>query len=218
MLQIGYFCRYCVVKWFKPKQKDLDAKTLTLPLALETEQPPQLFAHVVMGSFVFLLAFIIWSFLTSVLEVTHASGQVQPSGSVQLVQHLEGGYIEKILVNEGDRVKAGQPLVRLRSTATESDRDQLAIRAASLRMSIASLDALMQDASRPDFGRDHGLHPDLAKSQLAVFGSEQKRIDREKAKFASQVARRKAEFDAARSEEKSVTKRLEIAKEQYQIL
>ena len=111
---------------------------------MEAEQPPQLFAYVVTGCLIFLGAFIIWSFVTSVLEVTHAGGQIQPVGSVQTVQHLEGGYIDQILVSEGDRVKAGQPLVRLRPTATESERDQLAIRAASLRMSIATTDALME--------------------------------------------------------------------------
>ena len=203
---------------FKSKQTELDAKTLTLPLALEAEQPPQLFAYVVTGCFVFLIAFIVWAFVTSVLEVTHASGQIQPSGSVQLVQHLEGGYIEKILVKEGDRVEQGQPLVRLRSTATESERDQLAVRAANLRMSLANLDALMQVADAPDYGRDLGLYPAIAKSQREVFASEATRINREEAKFASQLARREAEYQAALSEQKSVAKRLEIAREQHKIL
>ncbi len=207
-----------LVKFFKPKRVDLDAKTLTLPLALEAEQPPQLFAYVVSGCLVFLLAFIAWTFITSVLEVTHASGQVQPSGSVQMVQHLEGGYIEKVLVAEGDRVKAGQPLVKLRSTATESERDQLAIRAAALRMSVASLDALMDGSERPDFRRDMRVYPALAQSQFSVFLSEKTRINREEAKVASQLVRRKAEFNAALSEKKSVEKRIEIAQEQFSSL
>lgn len=206
------------MKFFGSKKTELDAKTLTLPLALEAEQPPQLFAYVVSGCFVFLIGFIVWAFLTSVLEVTHASGQIQPSGSVQMVQHLEGGYIEKILAREGDRVEAGQPLVRLRSTATESERDQLAVRAAGLRMSISNLDALIAQNPRPDYGRDLGLYPALAKSQQAVFASEKTRLNREEAKYASQLSRRQAEFQAAISEKNSIAKRLEIAREQHGIL
>ena len=203
------------MKLFASKKNDLDAKTLTLPLALEAEQPPQLFNFVVSGSLLFLTAFIIWAFVTSVLEVTHASGQVQPSGSVQSVQHLEGGYIDQILVAEGDKVTAGQPLIRLRATATESERDQLIVRATALRMSVASLDALMRRGEQPHFGRDERLFPKLAQSQLAVFHSEKRRIDREEAKFASQLIRRRAEYRAALAEKKSVEKRAEIAKEQF---
>ncbi len=206
------------MKLFSSKRDRLDAKTLTLPLALESEQPPQLFSYVVTGCMVFLVGFVIWAFVTNILEVTHATGQVQPSGSVQTVQHLEGGYIDKILVREGDRVIKGQPLVRLRSTATESERDQLAIRAANLAMSVANLDALTSKQERPDYGHNIGLYPALAQSQKAVFASEKTRINREEAKFASQLARRQAEYQAAVSEKKSIAKRLEIAKEQYKIL
>ncbi|MCT4655691.1 MAG: HlyD family type I secretion periplasmic adaptor subunit [Cohaesibacter sp.] len=206
------------MKWFKPKQKELDAKALTLPLALELEHPPQLFSYVVMGCFGFVVAFIVWSFLTSVLEVTHATGQIQPSSSVQLVQHLEGGYIDKVLVKEGDRVEKGQTLMRLRSTATQSDRDRLAVRAASLRMSVANYDALALELIRPDYGADTRRYPQLAQSADSVFSSEKVRMMREQEKLASQVARRKAELQALLAEKQSVAKRMEIAAEQYKIL
>ncbi len=206
------------VKLFASKSTGLDSKTLTLPLALEAEQPPQLFAYVVTGCLVFLSAFIIWAFVTSVLEVTHAGGQIQPIGSVQTVQHLEGGYIEQILVSEGDRVSAGQPLVRLRPTATESERDQLAVRAASLRMSIATTDALIDQKDSLSFGELGRQYGDIAQSQMGVFSSEKERINRELAKFASQLARREAEYRSAVAEQKSAVKRMEIAKEQYDML
>ncbi len=206
------------VKLFASKSTGLDSKTLTLPLALEAEQPPQLFAYVVTGCFIFLGAFIIWAFVTSVLEVTHAGGQIQPVGSVQTVQHLEGGYIDKILVSEGDRVKAGQPLLRLRPIATESERDQLAIRAASLRMSIATIDALMKHKDSVSFDDAGRLYSNIAQSQMSVFSSEKDRINRELAKYASQLARREAEYRATIAEQKSAVKRMEIAKEQFTML
>nr|WP_319391010.1 HlyD family type I secretion periplasmic adaptor subunit [uncultured Cohaesibacter sp.] len=200
------------------KNTGLDSKTLTLPLALEAEQPPQLFAYVVTGCLGFLAVFILWAFVTSVLEVTHAGGQIQPLGSVQNVQHLEGGYIDKILVTEGDRVTVGQPLVRLRPTATESERDQLAIRAASLRMSIATIDALTRQQELLLFDSGDQRYANIARSQQDVFASEKERINRELAKYASQLARREAEYRAAVSEHRSGVKRMEIAQEQYNIL
>ncbi len=206
------------MKLFVSKNTGLDSKTLTLPLALEAEQPPQLFAYVVTGCLGFLAVFILWAFVTSVLEVTHAGGQIQPLGSVQNVQHLEGGYIDKILVTEGDRVTVGQPLVRLRPTATESERDQLAIRAASLRMSIATIDALTRQQELLLFDSGDQRYANIARSQQDVFASEKERINRELAKYASQLARREAEYRAAVSEHRSGVKRMEIAQEQYNIL
>ncbi|MCV6574385.1 MAG: HlyD family type I secretion periplasmic adaptor subunit [Cohaesibacter sp.] len=205
-------------KWFKSKEEELDSKSLSLPLALELEHPPQLFSYVITGSFLFLIGFIGWSFLTSVLEVTHATGQIQPTASVQTIQHLEGGYIDQLLVREGDRVEKGQPLVRLRSTATQSDRDRLQVRAASLRMSIANLDALSKNQDQPIYGDDLTNYPKLIKNSFSFFTSEKARMEREEAKLSSQVARRRAELATAKAEKRSAAKRLEIAKEQHKIL
>ena len=40
-------------------------------------------------------------------------GQITVLGQRNLIQHLDGGVVEKILVKEGDRVQAGQLLVKL---------------------------------------------------------------------------------------------------------
>jgi HlyD family type I secretion membrane fusion protein len=45
-----------------------------------------------------------------------APGSVKVSQERQTVQHLEGGIVEEILVREGDSVKAGDVLIRLRSS------------------------------------------------------------------------------------------------------
>ncbi len=47
--------------------------------------------------------FIVWSAVTRVDEVAATTGEVVPSGQVQVVQHLEGGIIARILVKDGHR-------------------------------------------------------------------------------------------------------------------
>jgi HlyD family secretion protein len=42
-----------------------------------------------------------------------ARGVIGPEGSRKTVQHLEGGIISKLLVRDGDVVKAAQPLLVL---------------------------------------------------------------------------------------------------------
>ncbi|WP_299348362.1 HlyD family type I secretion periplasmic adaptor subunit [uncultured Maritalea sp.] len=203
------------MSWLDQKHTELDAKTLTLPLALEKEHPPQLYSFVVGGCFAFLAAFIIWASITSISEVTHAKGQIQPVEKVKYVQHLNGGRIEELFVNVGDRVSAGQVLLRLSPTATQSNRDQLEIRMAALSMSLASIDAQQRGLQNPDFGKAGEKYPAIARTQMDAFMFERTRIMQEQAKLASQVARRELEHQAAIAEQKSVEKRLAITQERY---
>lgn len=203
------------MSWLDQKHSELDAKTLTLPLALEKEHPPQLYSFVVSGCFVFLAAFIVWASVTSIAEVTHAKGQIQPVEKVKYVQHLNGGMIEELFVKVGDKVRAGQILLRLSPTATQSNRDQLEIRMAALSMSLASIDAQKRGLQHPNFGADGEKYPAIARTQMDAFLFERSRIMQEQAKLASQLARRELEHQAAIAEQKSVEKRLAISQERY---
>lgn len=53
------------------------------------------------------------------------TGQVVPRESVLRVQHLEGGIVGVLAVDEGDRVKAGDLLVRLTPETATGDAGQL---------------------------------------------------------------------------------------------
>lgn len=62
-----------------------------------------------------------WAGLAKVDEVATATGRVIPSRQLQIVSNLEGGSVKAILVRAGERVHAGQPLLRLDNTAFTSD-------------------------------------------------------------------------------------------------
>lgn len=70
---------------------------------------------------VIFVIFIIWANLASLEEVTRGEGTVIPSSEVKVIQNLEGGIIDDILVREGDVVTEGQTLVRLRNVQASSD-------------------------------------------------------------------------------------------------
>jgi HlyD family type I secretion membrane fusion protein len=74
---------------------------------------------------VFTAGFAIWSAAAPLEGAVIAPGVVSVESSVRLVQHLEGGIVSKILVREGDRVRRGQPLVTLTSTAISSSLNEL---------------------------------------------------------------------------------------------
>lgn len=61
-----------------------------------------------------------WASLAPLASAAIAMGTVRAESSRKTVQHLEGGIIAELLVREGDRVAAGQPLIRLDATAAQS--------------------------------------------------------------------------------------------------
>ena len=61
-----------------------------------------------------------WATLTNISGAIIAGGQIEVDSNRQVVQHPDGGVVQSILVDEGDRVTAGQVLVRLDSTLLAS--------------------------------------------------------------------------------------------------
>ena len=66
-----------------------------------------------------------WLALARTEEVVVAQGELEPVGSVQDIQMPVGGVADQILVQEGDRVKAGQVLMKLDTEASEEQRNSL---------------------------------------------------------------------------------------------
>lgn len=86
-------------------------------------------------------AFLLWGWSARLDVVSTAPGRVIPSSRVKTVQHLEGGIVHDILVREGDRVTAGQPLVVLEKTDSAADVAGLRATEAALRTELARFQA-----------------------------------------------------------------------------
>lgn len=77
------------------------------------------FAYIALG--VFAVIFGLWALLAPLQSAAIASGTLRAEGGGRkTVQHLEGGIIRKILVREGQKVRAGQPLVLLDETQSQA--------------------------------------------------------------------------------------------------
>ena len=86
--------------------------------------------------------FLIWSAFAPLAEGITAYGKVAVENERQVVQHLEGGIIDTILVREGQRIKAGERLIVLTDIPALSGRDQTAEDYVDAQASIARLRAL----------------------------------------------------------------------------
>ena len=70
------------------------------------------------------LSVLLWSAIAKVDVIVRTEGHIIPAGKSQIVQHLEGGIVRKILVQEGQVVVAGQPLMVLSDIQARSNLGQ----------------------------------------------------------------------------------------------
>lgn len=92
-----------------------------------------------------------WAALTPIRELSVARGQLIPVSQVRPVQHLEGGVVEQILVEEGQLVEQDQPLLRLQTVIADSELAGLKSRAQNLMLQKERVQALLA-------GRDFNLN------------------------------------------------------------
>lgn len=72
------------------------------------------------GAAVLLAIAILWGILGSLQTAVEASGVLTRPGGVVTVRAAVAGGVEKVLVRDGDRVKPGQPLIRLLAAESAS--------------------------------------------------------------------------------------------------
>jgi HlyD family secretion protein len=99
----------------------------------------------------FLVGFVGWGTLVPLAGGAVAPAVISPDGDKKTVQHLEGGIIAKLLVREGDVVKAGQPLVVLEAVQPKAMYDMLIAQRGTLLASQARLTAEQAGLSEVDF-------------------------------------------------------------------
>ncbi|MEY3884242.1 MAG: HlyD-family type secretion protein, partial [Pseudomonadota bacterium] len=88
---------------------------------------------------VVVVSFFIWAAFTDVDELVKADAKVVPSSQLQVLQSMDGGIVQKILVKEGQAVKSGQPLLEIDSTrfmssVRESQAQNIALAARAERL------------------------------------------------------------------------------------
>ncbi|HEX7115856.1 MAG TPA: HlyD family efflux transporter periplasmic adaptor subunit [Steroidobacter sp.] len=114
------------------------------------------------------VGFFLWAHWAEVDQISRATGQVIPSGRVQVVQSADGGVITELLVREGDPVSQGQLLVKLDSTKARAALEESRAKEAALRAAMTRIEAELYD-NPLEFDASVAAYPDFIHNQTSLY-------------------------------------------------
>lgn len=127
-----------------------------------------------------IISLILWSVLFMIDITSTAEGEIIPQGEVKTIQHLEGGIIEKILVEESESVVKDQPLVILAPTASQVEVDELQVRIDSQIIKSIRLESEIDDFDVPIFPESlNVIRPNIIQKSMELYLSRKNKYEGE---------------------------------------
>jgi len=178
------------------------------------EQSPSRIGKVLKIWLFTLFAFIIWASLSQIDEITRGNGKVIPYGQNQVIQNLEGGIVEAILVEEGQSVKKGDVILKINNAKSTSTSQTNVM---SYNELIAKQIRLQAQANEEPFHKIKTDNVQLRKQiELAykLYVSNQTEIKAKDNTFIQQIEQRKQELKEAQAKIHSLKKSLEFVSQE----
>jgi len=186
------------MKIFEPKVKETDFMSA---LEAATRMRPATPAVLLLFSIALLISLaILWAAVSQVEILTRAEGHVVPSRDVQMVQSLEGGILESLLVAPGQLVKKGEVLLRLSDIQVSSEARGTEAKFLSLKAKKARLEA---ESSGKDFILPEEIAkklPQIAANEKALYESRQKELQSAFAILDDRINKANAELSEVSSQ------------------
>jgi len=147
-----------------------------------------------------IFAFLVWANFAYIDEIARGDGEVIPSGENQMIQNLEGGIVEEILVKEGDSVEKDQILLKIDNQKSVSSYSSNAIKAEALQAKILRLEA---EAKGEDFQVPEDVKKRLGQfieNEKSLFETNKKELNSKISALREKLAQRKQELQEAYSQ------------------
>ena len=161
-----------------------------------------------------IFAFIIWASFAEVDEITRGDGKVIPYSKNQIIQNLEGGIVESILVKEGDSVKKGQIILKINNTTSVASAETNKLKYQEL---LAKKLRLYAQAHNLPFKAIQTDDPELKRQiQLAkeLYNSKKREYLAKDRAIVEQIEQKKQELREAKAKIRNLKKSLAYVNEE----
>ena len=165
-----------------------------------------------------------WGSTASIAGAVIATGRVEVESRDRVVEHVDGGTVDEVLVRNGDRVEAGEVLLRFDDRQLRSEETMLAAEHAELVARRNRLEAEFRDADAIRWGDTLAGRAEDEKAVRAVLDGQRRLFEARRASRAGlsaqlrqriaqaekQIASLEAQHDALRRQGGFIARELEV--------
>ena len=144
--------------------------------------------------------FLVWANFALIDEIARGDGEIIPSGENQMIQNLEGGIVEEILVTEGAEVKKGQILIKIDNQKSKSSFSSNEIKADALETKIVRLNA---EASGQKFKVSDELKkrlPEFVENQESLYNTNKQQLNSKLNALKERLSQKKSELSEVQNQ------------------
>tara|TARA_R110002110_G_scaffold184698_2_gene391513 strand:+ start:37863 stop:39269 length:1407 start_codon:yes stop_codon:yes gene_type:complete len=163
------------------------------------------------------VALVAWAAFAEIDEVTRGEGKVIPSRQIQVVQSQDGGVVTEIHVRAGDIVEAGELLVRLDQTRSESNLREnqaefqaLSVRTARLSANLARTEFVVV----PEWLQQV---PEIVEQERALYESSRAQLDLQRQIAAEQLEQRQQELAEVNARSRQLSRSLDLSRQELSV-
>lgn len=154
---------------------------------------------------------VAWAAVAPIDEVTRGQARVVPTMQLQVAQSVDGGVVAQLLVKEGERVEAGQLLLRVDATRFVSDMMESRAAVLALEAKRLRLEALTRGEPfrpTPELLREV---PDIVAQERRLYESRHDELRAQAGILHNQLAQRAQELNEVRARREQADRGLELA-------
>ena len=136
---------------------------------------------------------LLWAYFAKLDQVVTAQGTVISSSRLQVIEHFEGGRVEKIHVQSGQVVKKDELLISLSPIQSKSEFNIAVDNVAMLSTKLIRLTAEYEGKTSFD------LPKEIAEANPQIANTEKNLFKERRAQAISQLSQRRAEINSSKS-------------------
>ncbi|MCB1310953.1 MAG: HlyD family type I secretion periplasmic adaptor subunit [Sedimentitalea sp.] len=162
-----------------------------------------------------------WAVLTQISGAIIAGGRIEVDRNRQVVQHPDGGVVAEILVDEGDRVELGAPLIRLdprdlhsQLVITEGQLFELMARRGRLEAERDDADAIEFEPELLQVAAERPEVADLVEGQRRLFAARRESVANEIAQLEKRRGQIGNQIDGINAQQASLRVQLELIQQE----
>lgn len=161
-----------------------------------------------------LAAFIVWANFLNIDEVASTTGKIMHQGDVVKVQHLIGGRVKRVFVQNGAFVNEGETLITLDPLLSRLELESIQIRKQQLEATKIRLTALISGET-PDFSTVSNIL--VRNEQFQLYQNNSKSIELNRNVIINQIEQVKSEILLQNNSREKIDATVVLIKEELDI-